>query len=148
MAVVLSVLVVAVGTNAGPLDDPNQAFQRDGALRYGPQVAAQVGTAAFGKRTVVVLFERQPPRGAVFAQWREDVTRRNAVLVVAVAGQSGASALRTAVGMRAPIDGGPPVGYAIVDSDRRVRYATLDPAYLDHASEVDLLTADVAGHTS
>lgn len=50
--------------------------------------------------------------------------------------------------MRTPNDGGQPVGYAIVDRSRQVRYATLDPAYLDHASEVELLTAGLSGHAS
>lgn len=147
-AVVLSLLVIAFGTNAGPLDDPKQAYQRDGALHNGSQVGAQVGTVAFGGRTTVVLFERRLPGDAALARWRGDVTRRGTQLVVAVAGQTGTSVLRSAVGMRTPIDAGPPVGYAIVGPDRRVRYATLHPAYLDHASEVDLLIADITGHQS
>lgn len=32
--------------------------------------------------------------------------------------------------MPRPVDAGFPVGYAVVDRRARVRYATLDPAYL------------------
>ena len=145
-AVVLSVLVIAFGTNSGPLDDPNQAFQRDGALHNGPQLPSQIGDVAFGRSSVVVLFERRQPPDQTLAPWRAGATRNGSRLVIAVAGQSGTPALRDAVGMRTPNDGGPPVGYAIIDQARRVRYATLDPAYLDHASEVEMLTADRTGH--
>ncbi|PZS32511.1 MAG: hypothetical protein DLM59_08055 [Pseudonocardiales bacterium] len=147
-AVVLSVLVIAFGTNNGPLDDPNQAFQRDGALHNGPQLPDRIGGIALGGSSVVVLFERRQPPGQTLAQWRAGATRSGSRLVVAVAGKPGTSALRDALGMRTPNDGGPPVGYAIVDRSRRVRYATLDPAYLDHASEVELLTAGLTGHAS
>ena len=143
-AVVLSALVIVFGTNNGPLDDPNQAFQRDGALHNGTQLPNRIG----GSSVVVVLFVRRQPPGQPFAQWRAGITQNGSRLVVAVAGQPGTSALRDAVGMRRPNDGGPPVGYAIVDRSRRVRYATLDPAYFDHASEVELLTAALTGHAS
>lgn len=147
-ATVLSGLVIAFGSNTGPLDDPDQAYQRDGALHDGRQLAEQVGGVTFGGRTVIVLFERQLPQPASWRQWRAEVTRGGSQLVVALAGQAGTSTLRSAVGMRTPNDAGPPVGYALVDPDRRVRYATLDPRYLEHASEVDLLTADLARHGS
>jgi hypothetical protein len=46
--------------------------------------------------------------------------------------------------MPTPVDGGPPVGYAVVDPSRQVRYATLDPQYLINAFEVDVITGAVA----
>jgi hypothetical protein len=147
-AVVLSVLVIAFGTNNGPLDDPNQAFQRDGALHNGSQLPARIGDVDFGESSVVVLFVRRQPPGQTLAKWSAGVTRTGSRVVVAVAGRPGTSGLREALGMRSPIDGGPPVGYAIVDKSGRVRYATLDPAYLDHSSEVELLTAALSGHAS
>jgi hypothetical protein len=140
-AVVLSVLVIAFGTNNGPLDDPNQAYQRDGALHNGPQLPGRIGDVAFDGTSVVVLFVRRQPPAQTLAHWRAGATRTGSHLVVAVAGLPGTSALRDTLGMRTPNDGGPPVGYAIVDRSRRVRYATLDPTYLNHTSEVELLTA-------
>ncbi len=51
--------------------------------------------------------------------------------------------LATAVGMPEPVDGGRPIGYAVVDSDRVVRYAALDPEYLGNAFEVGTITGAV-----
>lgn len=145
-AVVLSVLVIAFGTNNGPLDDPNQAFQRDGGPHNWAPLPDRIGEITLGPSSVVVLFVRRPPSGQSFQEWRAGVTRNGTRLIVAVAGQPGTPALRDAVGMRTPNDGGQPVGYAIVDRSRRVRYATLDPVYLNHASEVELLTVGLTGH--
>ena len=147
-AVVLSGLVIAFGSNNGPLDDPNQAFQRDGALHNGAQLAARIGDIAFGGSSVVILFERRQPSSPAFTLWRAAATRNGTRFVLAIAGQPRTSALRAALGMRTPNDGGQPIGYAIVDQSRRVRYATLDPAYFDHPSEVELLLADLTGHAA
>ena len=46
--------------------------------------------------------------------------------------------------MPQPVDGGRPVGYAVVDSDRVVRYATLDPDYLSNAFEIETILGAVA----
>lgn len=48
--------------------------------------------------------------------------------------------LAAAVRIGEPVAGGFPIGYAVIDSDRRVRYATLDPKYAEHAFEVDIVT--------
>lgn len=40
--------------------------------------------------------------------------------------------------MREPRDGGA-AGYAVIDEKTRVRYATLDPDYLEHGFEVDII---------
>lgn len=45
-------------------------------------------------------------------------------------------ALARAYRMPRPTDGGPPVGYALVDSAGRVRYSTLDPGVADHLREI------------
>ena len=54
------------------------------------------------------------------------------------------SVCRTYHGMPVPRDGGPPVGYAIVDPARRVRYATLDPDYVRNAFEVGVIAGAVS----
>jgi len=51
--------------------------------------------------------------------------------------------LAAAVGMPTPVDGGRPVGYAVVDGQRVVRYATLDPEYLSNAFEVATIVGAV-----
>jgi hypothetical protein len=38
--------------------------------------------------------------------------------------------------MRSPAAGGPPVGYAVVDAQSRIRYRTLDPTVTAELSEV------------
>ena len=48
------------------------------------------------------------------------------------------------VGMATPVDGKRPVGYAVIDASRTVRYATLDPVYEVNAFEVDVITGAVA----
>ena len=144
-AAVLALVVALVVRGPGPRDDPDPAFQRDGLLLDGPVLPEQVAGVRFGGRPVVLLFERQPPGGPDFAQWRAEVGDEGVDLVVAVAGSDRLGQLATAVGMPTPVDGGPPVGYAVVDPARQVRYATLDPAYLDNAFELDVITGAVAG---
>ncbi len=43
--------------------------------------------------------------------------------------------------MPTPVDGGYPIGYAVIDAQARVRYTTLDPGYLSH----DFAIATMAG---
>jgi len=139
-AVVLVLVVVLLVRDPGPRDDPDLAFQRDGLLLNGPTLPPQVGGVSFGERPVVVLFDRRPPSGPKFDGRRAQVSDDGVDLVVAVAGTARAAQLADAVDIPRPVDGGPPVGYAVVDPARTVRYSTLDPAYLDNAFEVDVIT--------
>lgn len=143
-AVVLSLVVVLVVRDPGPLDDPAPADQRDGLLLSGPRLPPEVAGVGFGGRTVVVLFERTPPAGPAFEAWRQTVSDDGVELVVAVAGSQAAARVAAAVRLPVPVDGGPPVGYAVVDPTRLVRYATLDPRYLSNAFEVDVITGAVS----
>jgi len=45
--------------------------------------------------------------------------------------------------MPTPVDGGPPVGYALVDSVGRIRYRTLDPRGAGGLDEVATMLADI-----
>ena len=72
------------------------------------------------------------------------MTQSGADLVV-LSSPRRAELLADAVGMPTPVDGGLPVGYAVVDPSRTVRYATLDPAYLRNAFEVDVIVGAVDG---
>ena len=142
IAVVLSLVVVLVVRPPGPRDDPDPAFQRDGLLLDGPVLPARAAGVEFGGRPVVVLFDRQPPSGPAFERWRRTVSDDGVELVVRAGGAG--DALAELVGMPTPVDGGRPVGYAVIDPDRQVRYATLDPSYLANAFEVDVITGAVA----
>jgi hypothetical protein len=141
-AVVLAVVVTLVVRGPGLLDDPAPADQRDGLLLDGPALPREVAGVVFGARPVVLLFDRAVPQGPAFDDWKRTVDQAGADLVVLTPGPRAAE-LADAVGMPTPVDGGPPVGYAVVDPSRTVRYATLDPAYLINAFEVDVIVRAV-----
>ncbi len=141
-AVVLTLVVVLVVRAPGPLDDPTAGDQRDGLLLDGPVLPKQSDGVEFGGRPLVVLFDREEPTGPAFEQWRAAVADDGVELVVKV-GAAGDD-LAQLIGMPKPVDGGRPIGYAVVDPARTVRYATLDPVYPQNAFEVDVITGAVA----
>ena len=148
LAVTLGTVVVLLVRPPGPLDQPDPARQRDGLLLDGPVVPATVGDISFGGRPVVVLFDREPPDQQRLEAWLSDMPDAPEVylvlpqavpeseegpidLVVDTEGR-----IADAVSLPTPVDGGTGIGYAVVDSARRVRYSTLDPAYLVNGFEV------------
>lgn len=154
LALVLAYVVVALVRPPGPLDQPDPASQRDGLLRDGPRVPPQVGDVAFGGRTVVLLFLREPPEPAdvrAYAQGLPPAVELTVVLPFAADGSElpvpvaadPDGELAAAVELPTPVDGGRGIGYAVVDADRRVRYSTLDPAWRGNAFEVDTIAGAV-----
>ncbi len=153
LATALSAVVVVLVRPPGPLDQPDPAYQRDGLLLSGPQVARQVGGVPFGGRPVVVLFDRVPRTSAALATWVAEVPEQAEVFlagpapadlpprITAVSG--GHEVLAAAVRLPAAVDGGPGIGYAVVDADRVVRYSTLDPHYLDNGFELATIVGAV-----
>jgi hypothetical protein len=154
VAAVLAFVVVALVRPPGPLDDANPAYQRDGLLLSGPVVPERVVGVGFGGRPVVLLFVREPPQAAALAEWAAAVPEPAEVRVVLPAPTAQElpvptivdplNRLARVVQMPEPVDGGRPVGYAVVDSERVVRYATLDPYYLNNAFEVTTMAGAVA----
>lgn len=154
LASVLTFVVVALVRPPGPLDDPDPAYQRDGLLLKGPVVPEQVLGLRFGGEPVVLLFLRRLPPAAELAAWTEAVPAQADVRVVLPAPTDvdvvvptvvdPLSRLAGVVGMPTPVDGGRPIGYAVVDSERVVRYATLDPDYLVNAFEIQTIVGAVA----
>ncbi len=142
VALVLTLVIVLVVRPPGPLDDPNPADQRDALLLDGPTLPAQVAGLRFGGRTVVVLFDRDEPAGPAFEAWKAVVADDGVELVVRV-GAAGDELARL-VSIATPVDGMGPVGYAVIDASRTVRYATLDPVYEMNAFEVDVITRAVS----
>lgn len=152
LAVALVVVVAVQARPPGPLDQPDPADQRDGLLLDGPEVAPTVAGVRFGDRPVVLLFLRTPPEDPALQRWAAQLPDSADVRVVlaepaprlavpTVVDRGGV--LASTVDMPTPVDGGPPVGYAVVDSGRVVRYATLDPAYLRNAFEVATMAGAV-----
>jgi hypothetical protein len=157
LAVLLAVVVVAVVRGPGPLDDPRQGDQRTGLL-VDPDEARSVEDLPLpgdpvGRRPVVVLFDRRVPPAAELRALLADIPPEAAVVlvvtgpidrpvavpdrvrVVTAAGRR----LAERLGLPTPKDGGAPVGYALLDERGRVRYATLDPTYLEHGFEFDIV---------
>lgn len=135
---VVATVVVMVVHSPGLLDDPQRWRQRSGVLFDGPRVDDLVGR---GRRTVV-LFLRQTPAPERLAAWREKLPADVRVLVVTPDPLGGAPAsdrVRRALQMPRPRDRGFPIGYAIVDVDGQLRYATLDPLWDDNAGDVRTL---------
>ena len=140
LSVALVMVVLRLVPSPGPMDDPDPALQRDGIVRDGPQLPVTLGGLQFGGQLTVLLFDRTAPSGPRFQRWRDEVSQGGALPVVCVAVFTSCTELATTVGLATPTDGGAPVGYAVVDQHRRVRYATLDPAYLQNAFEVNVIT--------
>ncbi len=156
MAVALTLVVALVVRGPGPLDDPDPADQRTGflsSLHSATRVApATLPGSPVGRSPIVVIFDRRPPPAkrlaAVFADLPRGVAAvlvlprgeppgtRSSVPVLADPGGRVAQAVR----IHRPLDRGRPVGYAVIDRHGRVRYATLEPHYLDHRFELDLIT--------
>ncbi len=155
LAAVLTAVVVALVLPPGPLDDPDPAYQRDGLLIDGPVLPADVAGLGFGERPVVLVFDRQEPDPAELRRWSSDVPPGVEIrLVLPVTGAPGSAVggvgtvadpsalLAEAVDLPTPVDGGPGIGYAVVDSNRRVRYSTLDPDYLNNGFEIRTIVTE------
>ena len=145
-----ALLLVARAARTGG-DDPDQARQRPGFLDAGalPVPAPTVAGIPRPGRRAVVFFAREDDASELcqeLARRRSLVGGADVAVVVAgvpppacsggqvVADASGAIA--RAYALPVPRDGGPPTGYAVIDSDGAVRYRTLDPEVTDQLSEV------------
>lgn len=154
----LGALLVAAGASKGRLDDRDPAHQRPGLLDAfdlpAPAPALDATLPAAGARTVVLFTRRDGLTELCAALERDQLTAR-ATTVVVVAGPAHPCPPASAViadadgrdasryGMRRPLDGGPPVGYAVVDRERRIRYRTLDPGFASRLSEIRTMVAAV-----
>lgn len=154
VALGFGVLLAVAGASAGPLDDPDPAHQRPGLLDLGelpvPAPPASDGIPTPG-REAVVFFVRPAGLQALCAALADRDLAGDPDLVVVVAGHVAPCAADVSVvvdprgqradayGLRPPADGGAPVGYAVVDDTRRIRYRTLDPEVDDLLGEVDTI---------
>lgn len=152
-ALILGLLLVLARSAVGPLDDPDQAWQRPGFLDAGalpaPAPTVVEGVPVPGRPTVV-FFIRADGVGALCRALRGRPLPDNAATVLVVGGASPSGrcahtatvfidangAVARAYGMRRPRAGGAPVGYAVVDATGAIRYRTLDPEVARHLGEV------------
>lgn len=153
---VLGVCLSAASLDRRPLDDPDLVFQRPGFLdAHGMPFPAQTiahGLPSPGRR-LVLFFVRPEQAGALETALGANATLpRDADLAAVVTGPGvnrradevlwladSAGDLARGFHMPKPRDGGPPVGYAIVDSDGMVRYRTLDPTMAKRLKEVETM---------
>ena len=130
-AIALLVALALVNAAKGPLDDPDPTRQRIGLLTSAGASPRAPAIEDWSDGPTVVLFtgDLDP------APLRAAARRPGAGLVVGTD--------PAAFGLDETDGGRPPVGYAIVDSDGRIRYATLDPHVDEHAGELDTMLEGV-----
>jgi hypothetical protein len=138
-----------------PLHDPDQAWQRTGVLLPAQTYPSPtVGGEPRPGQRAVFFFARSLTDHHLFHDLADqsDLSRAADLIVVTPDGsrpviESGIrhfakdadGSLATAFGLRRPIDGGPPVGYALVDSHGYIRFRTLDLEFEQRAWEIKLL---------
>ena len=142
-----AVLAVSQATRT-PGDDVDPARQRPGILDLGPLPVAAPRLSATvpapGQPTVIFFAGSQAAElcaelpdadldgvAVVVVSADADACRQGA-LVLETSGREAAEAF----GLPSRRDGGVPVGYAIVDSEGRIRYRTLDPSVAGLLDEV------------
>ncbi len=138
----------------GPLDDTDPAWQRPGLVDAGslPAPAPAVTDDVPGQaRPSVVFFTRPDHLGRLCHSLASHHLGDGVGLAVVLAGtdqgcpgatpvvEDPATVIARRYGMRRPRDGGPPVGYAVVDAGGRIRYRTLDPTVHDELTEIDTI---------
>ena len=163
VALALAGLIVFAQASRGSLDDPQPGRQRPGILLPidGAARAPVVGDDEPARgRPAVVFFVRDAEYGALtevltsggearrFRSLRPapDLIivlphRPDTPVVATTIGYDTDGRFARAFGMPTPKDGGPPVGYALVDAAGRVRYHTLDPAVVSRLREVRTMMA-------
>jgi len=150
-------LIAPVIPAPGALDDPNEGDQRPGLLVDVDEARGVAGLKLpgdpVGRVPVVVIFDRRISTPQRLQSFIGDVPGDVAVVLVVsepideqprlpagvrlVAGSG--RRIANALAMPQPRDGGAPVGYAVIDRDALVRYATLAPAYPEHAFEIEII---------
>lgn len=146
---VLAALVgVSVVTRTGG-DDPDQGRQRPGILDLGdlPSPAPQLPGADVDGNAAVIFFAGRRSSELCAALEDPPVALTNARLVViaddaprcppsVIAVDMAVADAAERFGLPQPRDGRAPLGYAIVDSEGRTRYRTLDPLAPSELAEV------------
>jgi hypothetical protein len=152
----LTLVVLSLVRTPGPMDERTFADQRNGLLAGGPQISASVAGVRFGRHPVVLLFVRSQPAARDVRAWSASLPAQDLVrIVVQAPGRDGEQAgvpvvhdpelvLARTVDLPRANDHGPGVGYAVIDSNRVVQYATLDPSWAGNGFEV----ATIAGAIS
>ncbi|MEO8190075.1 MAG: hypothetical protein ABI682_07010 [Acidobacteriota bacterium] len=139
-----------------PLDDPDLAFQRPGFLdAHGPPFPAPPvapGLPKLGERFILFFVREEQATALHDALMNRTHPFDTVSMAIAFVGpkpghqdvvapflDDAGGEIAASYRMRRPRDGGPPVGYAIVDSTGFVRYRTLDPTVWKRLDEVQTM---------
>lgn len=159
-SMLLAFVVLVVIGGPGPLDDPAPGSQRPGILVDANEArsvpARALAPVPVGRGNVLLLFERHVPSADVLDALRRAVGSGFTLAVAVPGGRrrppvpgvlavDAPVAAAVAVGMHRPRDGGPPIGYALLDREGRVRYATLAPNYVGELAELETVAGGVRG---
>ena len=165
MAAIAAVTLLIPGPRA--LDDPDLAHQQggwtsspgtwlSGALRPGPIPSTGLPGGLVGERRFLLAFAREVPDEETLEAHRETLEPGVPAVVVVNGPIEGVAApdgvtlvsdpdarIADGVGMRRPVDGGYPVGIALISSEGLAEYVTLDPGWMTNTFECNLVLADV-----
>lgn len=160
VAICLGVLLGFAEYRRNPLNDPDQAWQRTGVLL--PAHTYPAPTAGVEPRPghrVIIFFARSLTDRYLFHDLADQADLGSAADLIVVTPDGSRpviengiwrfamdtdGALARAVGLRRPIDGGPPVGYVLIDSHGYIRFRTLDPGFGQRAWEIKLLLGGIS----
>lgn len=142
-----------------PLNDPDQAWQRTGVLLPAQTYPSPtVGIEPRPGHRAIFFFARSLADRHLFHDLADqsDLASAADLIVVTSDGsrpviESGIrhfamdadGSLAKAFGLHRPIDGGPPLGYVLVDSHGYIRFRTLDPGFGQRAWEIKLLPGGI-----
>lgn len=154
VAIVMGVLLGFAEWRRNALNDPDQAWQRTGILLSSQIYEAPTEVKPRPGHRAVIFFARTLTDRYLFHDLADqsDLMEAADLIVVTPDGsrpiiENGIrrfvidpdGSLARAVGLRRPMDDGPPVGYVLVDSHDSIRYRTLDPGFGQRAWEMKLL---------
>lgn len=160
IAAVLGGLLARSEYIRNPLNDPDQAHQRTGFVlppqaEPSPPIADTLRTG----HCAIVFFARSLKDQYLFHDLADqaDLAQAADLIVVTTDGSKpiiengirqfvgdADGSLAQAFGLRPPIDGGTPIGYALVDALGYIRYRTLDPGFMHRADELRLMLREIS----
>ena len=160
VALVFGALLALAECRRNPLNDPDQARQRTGVLLPAHTYPSPTleDEPRPGHRTIF-FFTRNLAGLHLFSDLADQSDLAGAADLIVVTSDGSKpvieggiqrfvtdadGSLAKAFGLRAPIDGGPPVGYVLVDSQGHIRFRTLDPGFQERAWEIKLLLGEMS----
>ena len=159
VAIFMGALLGFAEYRRNPLNDPDQAWQRTGVLLPAQTYPSPtVGIEPRPDHRAIFFFARSLSDRHLFHDLADqsDLVSTADVIIVTPDGSrpviengirhfamDADGSMAKAFGLRRPIDGGPPVGYVLVDFHGYIRFRTLDPGFGHRAWEIKLLLGGI-----